>query len=60
MSRSPWLDDKPAPDVRVLSHDELLDVWADNRNNLLGHVASDELTKRLHAERQIHRKETPT
>lgn len=56
MSRkiSPWLDDKPAPDVKALERDELLDLWAANRNSLIGAMAADEMMRRLNS----HRKET--
>ena len=47
---APWLDSTPAPDVRALTRDELIDVWKSNRNNLLGAIAADEMMKRLHEE----------
>jgi len=47
-NRSPWLDDKPAPDVQTLDQRELFDTWVANRNNLLGHVAADEIAKRAY------------
>lgn len=53
MSRpAPWFDSTPAPDVRVLTQDELLDLWAANRNSLLGHVAAEEMMRRLNTARK--------
>lgn len=46
---SPWLDATPPPDVRLLTDAELLRVWRDNRNGLLGLVAADEGMRRLEA-----------
>lgn len=44
-----WLDPKAPPDVRLLTDAELLRVWRDNRNGLLGLVAADEVMRRLEA-----------
>lgn len=55
---SSWLDGKPAPDVELLTTLELLDVWTNNRNTMLGRCAADEICKRLKAENQP--KETTT
>ncbi len=44
-----WLDPKAPPDVRLLTDAELLRVWRDNRNGLLGLVAADEGMRRLEA-----------
>lgn len=49
---APWFDSTPAPDVRVLTQDELLDLWETNRNNLQGQVAADEVMKRLNTARK--------
>lgn len=52
---SPWLDNKPAPDVRVLTLDELLEVWRKHRsgvkgaNTVLGACAADEVCRRVAA-----------
>jgi hypothetical protein len=54
----PWLDDKPAPDVQLLTTLELLRVWTDNRNGMLGRCAADEVCKRLKRDEQINLKET--
>lgn len=43
---SPWLDDTPTPDLPKLSDDDLVVVWASNRNNLLGAMAAEESMKR--------------
>jgi hypothetical protein len=57
MSRvSPWLSDKPSPDVTRLTHDELLDVWIANRNSLIGAMAADEMMKRLFTNRKETKK----
>lgn len=44
-----WLDPKAPPDVRLLTDAELLRVWRDNRNGVLGLVAADEGMRRLEA-----------
>lgn len=44
-----WLDPNAPPDVRLLTDAELLRVWRDNRNGLLGLVAADEGMRRLEA-----------
>ena len=45
-----WLDPKAPPDVRRLTDAELLRVWRDNRNGLLGLVAADEGMRRREEE----------
>jgi len=49
---SSWLDPTPVPDVVTLNQDELLDVWAANRQNTLGRMAAEEGMKRLYNERK--------
>lgn len=44
-----WINSPPQPDVRRLTDAELLRVWRDNRNGLLGLVAADEGMRRLEA-----------
>ena len=46
---SAWINSPPPPDVRLLTDAELLRVWRDNRNGLLGLVAADEGMRRLEA-----------
>ena len=46
----PWTDDKPTPDVRVLSMLELVKLWRENRNSLLGVMAAEEIARRTEAE----------
>jgi hypothetical protein len=48
----PWLDDSPAPvPVTLLSQDELIDLWSEHRNDILGFMAAEEVVRRLAAER---------
>lgn len=44
-----WINSPPPPDVRGLTDAELLRVWRDNRNGVLGLVAADEGMRRLEA-----------
>ena len=42
-----WLSNEPTPDVRSLTLTELLDLWAKNRNSMIGRIAADEVCRRL-------------
>jgi hypothetical protein len=42
-----WLRLDPVPDVQTLDDEALLECWTANRNGLLGHVAAEEMMKRL-------------
>jgi hypothetical protein len=55
---SPWLSDKPTPNVTRLERGELLDLWASNRNSLIGAMAADEMMKRLYTDRKTRETET--
>ena len=55
---SPWLDSAPPPDVRRLTDRELVAIWKNNRNSVLGLMAADEGRRRLERredERVSHR-----
>ena len=41
-----WTDNSPVPDLDALTDAELLEVWRENRNGLLGHLAADEGMRR--------------
>ena len=47
----PWTDDSKVPDVKLLTTDELLDLFLSNRNGMLAIVASAEVCLRLIEER---------
>ena len=53
---APWLNSSPAVPVEQLSIEELLDVWAAHRNDILSLMASEEVMKRLMAQRQAETK----
>lgn len=42
-----WLDPKAPPDVRRLTDAELLRVWRENRNGVLGLMAAEEGMRRM-------------
>lgn len=48
MPVAPWLDNTPVTPVAELSADELLDAWANHRNDFYGVMAAEEAMKRLH------------
>lgn len=54
----PYHDPPPVNILADRSQDDLLDIWAANRNNLSGLLAADEVMRRLYAERRV-KKETP-
>jgi hypothetical protein len=52
-----WLSpEKKPPDVQTLTQNELLDVWAANRNNLISVLAAEEMMRRLFDQRQETKK----
>lgn len=53
----PYHDPPPVNILAERSQDDLLDLWAANRNNLSGLLAADEVMRRLYAERKL--KEQP-
>jgi hypothetical protein len=48
--------EKKPPDVQTLTQNELLDVWAANRNNLISVLAAEEMMRRLFDQRQETKK----
>lgn len=45
-----WLDNTPPPDVETLSEREVLEIWAANRNNMLGVMAASEVARRRYSQ----------
>lgn len=48
----PYYDLPPVNILAERTQDELLDLWAANRNNLSGLLAADEVMRRFYAERK--------
>lgn len=44
---APWLTDTPTVPVESLTINELLDVWAAHRNDILSLMAAEEVMRRL-------------